>query len=698
MEHIENHLDANTFVEPVVEPVVQHDAAQIESQILAAFSPMDIDPVFNPTVPDLEPEIWDPYFTVDAFKSLTSPHAWYIMPQVHVYYVWTDNKSNKLFLFMHDKHGVRMAAVVPQDLVEEYKNKNLDNTYVSIHHFQIDYINPTEYPRHNNYSFVRNDVLIVVNNTVGRVIRGDLKKHAGYNTCELFLRDLTIKDTMLGVKQSSTSILNPIHVDLSNEKRKVLSNKDVRTRQTGKKGKTNSAYFEESSAHINIAPNRVPFGTLKNILNTNGARNSLPLQTTSPQNLSGNKENIKPVQTPRSYGSTSLCTNVKCRPSYSKKKRIPQALLPTTKTKETSGSKCQHRTTDTGRTYSISFGLDKGNQHSNTLLPIFDQEYNQTVDGTNVGVDLATQKRKEYQRKYWHQRKLKKVADANANMEPHTMEGMTQNLSDFTRETNIDDRHGSSVLLPMFDQEYNQTTIGTNVGVDPNIQRKKQYDKSRYQQRKEKHRADANNIDDPYDFVYDGLPKEHRALKEQPPCLKCGAKKIQYEFPTFCCMNGKTTLKALEVPPDLYNLFTSQCELGKMFRKNIRAYNTNFSFASMGVKLDKTYNVRSSGVYTFRVNGGIYHRMDQLVPRDGQPRYLQLYFYDPESELEHRLQWPNLDKEIVKILSSVLAPNPYVQTFRTLGNLGPLDRYRVELNASVKVDQRLYNRPTTSEV
>ncbi|PWA39933.1 hypothetical protein CTI12_AA567360 [Artemisia annua] len=259
-----------------------------------------------------------------------------------------------------------------------------------------------------------------------------------------------------------------------------------------------------------------------------------------------------------------------------------------------------------------------------------------------------------------------------------------------------------------------------NVGVDPNIQRKKQYDKSRYQQRKEKQRADATanmeahttegmtqnlsevtretNIDDPYDFVYDGLPKEHRALKGQPPCVKCGAKKIQYEFPTFCCMNGKTTLKALEIPPELYNLFTSQCELGKMFRKNIRAYNTNFSFASMGVNLDKTYNVRSSGVYTFCVNGGIYHRMDQLVPRDGQPRYLQLYFYDAESELEHRLQWPNLDKEIVKILLHVLAPNPYVQTFRTLGNLGPLDKYRVELNASVKVDQRLYNCPTTSEV
>ncbi|GJT12452.1 ATP-dependent DNA helicase PIF1-like protein [Tanacetum coccineum] len=62
----------------------------------------------------------------------------------------------------------------------------------------------------------------------------------------------------------------------------------------------------------------------------------------------------------------------------------------------------------------------------------------------------------------------------------------------------------------------------------------------------------------------------------------------------------------------------------------------------MGVTLDKRYNAKGFGVYTFRVQGGIYHRIDLLVPRDGEPR--------------------------------------------------------VELTASVKVDQKLYNRPTTSEV
>ena len=65
------------------------------------------------------------------------------------------------------------------------------------------------------------------------------------------------------------------------------------------------------------------------------------------------------------------------------------------------------------------------------------------------------------------------------------------------------------------------------------------------------------------------------------------------------------------IPQELYNLFISQSELGEMFRKNIRPYNTNFSFTSMGVSLGETMANMTSDVYTFRAHGGIYHRIDQ---------------------------------------------------------------------------------------
>ena len=48
--------------------------------------------------------------------------------------------------------------------------------------------------------------------------------------------------------------------------------------------------------------------------------------------------------------------------------------------------------------------------------------------------------------------------------------------------------------------------------------------------------------EDPYDFVYENIRMEHRILKAQNPCVYCGAKRLQYEFPTFCCMSGKTKL------------------------------------------------------------------------------------------------------------------------------------------------------------
>ncbi|GKE59748.1 hypothetical protein Tco_1510115 [Tanacetum coccineum] len=149
--------------------------------------------------------------------------------------------------------------------------------------------------------------------------------------------------------------------------------------------------------------------------------------------------------------------------------------------------------------------------------------------GTNVGVDPAIQKKREYNRSHYQRCKERKIVETNANMQTHTpvgstqylsgltcettiddrhgsnillplfdhqeynqtMDGSTQYLSGLTRETTIDDRHGSNILLPLFDQqEYNQTMNGTTVVVDPTFQNKKQYDKSRYQNCK------ANNISD----------------------------------------------------------------------------------------------------------------------------------------------------------------------------------------------------------
>ena len=35
-----------------------------------------------------------------------------------------------------------------------------------------------------------------------------------------------------------------------------------------------------------------------------------------------------------------------------------------------------------------------------------------------------------------------------------------------------------------------------------------------------------------------------------------------------------------------------------------------------------------TGIYTFKVHGQIYHKLDQLIPGKNDPRHMQLYFYD----------------------------------------------------------------------
>ncbi|GJS72867.1 uncharacterized protein Tco_0705708 [Tanacetum coccineum] len=218
------------------------------------------------------------------------------------------------------------------------------------------------------------------------------------------------------------------------------------------------------------------------------------------------------------------------------------------------------------------------------------------VGGTSASVDPTILKTRECQRRYYQRCKQKKIAESNADMESTTPVGATQDLSALTRETTLDDQHGSHVLLPLFDQEYNQTIDmdGTNASVDPTILKRRECQRRYYQRCKHKKIAEAN------------------ADMESPTPV--GATQ------DLSALTRETTLDDQHGSNVLLPLF------------------------------DQEYN--------------------QTMDMD----------------------------EIVTILSRVLAPNPYVHTFRSLGNLGPLDKYRVELTVLVKVDQRLYNRPTTSEV
>ncbi|XP_071924722.1 uncharacterized protein [Coffea arabica] len=115
---------------------------------------------------------------------------------------------------------------------------------------------------------------------------------------------------------------------------------------------------------------------------------------------------------------------------------------------------------------------------------------------------------------------------------------------------------------------------------------------------------------------------------------------------------------------------------------------------------DKELGKKYNGIYTFRVQGQMYHFINPLVPADGQkPVNLQLYFYDTEHEVENRLSISSKFREIlIAMLAYLLKVNSYSSFFHGLQDLPNLDEYRIMLQSNPTVDQHIYNKPTVSQI
>ncbi|XP_071725671.1 uncharacterized protein [Rutidosis leptorrhynchoides] len=162
-------------------------------------------------------------------------------------------------------------------------------------------------------------------------------------------------------------------------------------------------------------------------------------------------------------------------------------------------------------------------------------------------------------------------------------------------------------------------------------------------------------------------------------CTQCGAlfwhaerikssfkdKQIHYHR---CCENGRVSLPHYEDPPVLLKQLLETAA----FQNNIRAYNHMFSMTSFGARIDDRIN-DGRGTYVFKISGQIYHWIGSLCPQQGTPpRFLQLYIYDTEHEVENRmahfggLDSGSLCQVVVSRLISLLdTHNELVKLFRT---------------------------------
>ena len=180
-------------------------------------------------------------------------------------------------------------------------------------------------------------------------------------------------------------------------------------------------------------------------------------------------------------------------------------------------------------------------------------------------------------------------------------------------------------------------------------------------------------------------------------CCFCAALRYPTEPVGLCCSQGKVDIP---LPPDLPEELHRKITENPVFLKNLRKYNQVFAFTSLGCKVDENLANARDGVYTFRVNGQVHHRIGPAEPGEGEePRFSQIYFFERDAQVDRRCAvMPGLNMADVIFIHDIMHRfNPYVQLYKQASELGPLSNYSICFR-NAGVDLRRYNAPTVSEV
>ncbi|XP_027171551.1 uncharacterized protein LOC113771129 [Coffea eugenioides] len=197
----------------------------------------------------------------------------------------------------------------------------------------------------------------------------------------------------------------------------------------------------------------------------------------------------------------------------------------------------------------------------------------------------------------------------------------------------------------------------------------------------------------------DEIPKESLLLPDAPDCQYCGAKRFHLEPPSFCCSQGEISIVAPPMPYALKRLFIGNDEESDHFRKLARTYNNNLSFTSFAAKYDPELTRNTRGVYTFRVQGQVYHFLNSLSQPDDRTCGIHLYFFDTDEQLINRVAASDkLRESTLKLLMDILSNNPYARFFKDLRDIPDLEKHNIVLNCFPGLDQHIYNLTSTSQV
>ncbi|KAG0644478.1 hypothetical protein HOY80DRAFT_1028878 [Tuber brumale] len=180
-----------------------------------------------------------------------------------------------------------------------------------------------------------------------------------------------------------------------------------------------------------------------------------------------------------------------------------------------------------------------------------------------------------------------------------------------------------------------------------------------------------------------------------------------------CCKRGDVKVNRLqELPEPLNTLMTGQDGRSRLFRQNLRQWNSVFAFTSTKFNMDDRPTAIGEGFQLFQIHGAVYHQQGPLLPAAARDAlYSQIYLYDPAFAAQVRsTRAPELDRDIMISLTQMLQEtSPYIQLYLTarerfaqLSENEP--NLRIILDPQLKLvvesgaDMRRENLPTADEV
>ncbi|KAM5582269.1 hypothetical protein ABKV19_002595 [Rosa sericea] len=174
---------------------------------------------------------------------------------------------------------------------------------------------------------------------------------------------------------------------------------------------------------------------------------------------------------------------------------------------------------------------------------------------------------------------------------------------------------------------------------------------------------------------------------------------------TNCCKKGQVKLPKFRPTPNFLEALLDD----KLFKENIRVYNSMFCFTSMGAAIDHKINT-GSGPYIFKISGQVHHLIGSMLPSEGEsPKYAQLYVYDTKNETSNHMNAidpthvnQNIRSDIVEGLIKMFDEiNELTKEYRIMRDKfenPSLPSFNMSILNCESIDGKQYEKPTSEEI